>query len=82
MLEVKNLMVFYENAIAINNINMKCEQGEGDGCFWSQQCREIYPDVYDLGNYIGCKEKGRNERRGDGLLSSGPSSSMERISHT
>jgi branched-chain amino acid transport system ATP-binding protein len=33
MLEVKNLMVFYENAIAINNINMKCDQGKVTGVF-------------------------------------------------
>src|SRR5512139_2428665 len=33
MLEIKNLMVFYENAIAINNINMKCEQGKVTGVF-------------------------------------------------
>jgi branched-chain amino acid transport system ATP-binding protein len=33
MLEVKNLMVFYENALAINNINMKCRQGEVTGVF-------------------------------------------------
>jgi branched-chain amino acid transport system ATP-binding protein len=33
MLEVKNLMVFYENAIAINNINIKCRSGEVTGVF-------------------------------------------------
>jgi branched-chain amino acid transport system ATP-binding protein len=33
MLEVKNLMVFYENAIAINNINIRCRQGEVTGVF-------------------------------------------------
>ena len=33
MLEVKNLMVFYENAIAINNINMKCQAGKVTGIF-------------------------------------------------
>jgi len=33
MLEVKNLMVFYENAIAINNINMRCQKGEVTGVF-------------------------------------------------
>ena len=33
MLEVKNLMVFYENAIAINNINMRCRQGGVTGVF-------------------------------------------------
>ena len=33
MLEIKNLMVFYENAIAINNINMKCQGGKVTGIF-------------------------------------------------
>jgi branched-chain amino acid transport system ATP-binding protein len=33
MLEIKNLMVFYENAIAINNINMMCGQGKITGVF-------------------------------------------------
>ncbi len=33
MLEIKSLMVFYENAIAINNISMTCRQGEITGVF-------------------------------------------------
>jgi len=33
MLEIKNLMVFYENAIAINNINMSARQGKVTGVF-------------------------------------------------
>jgi len=33
VLEIKDLMVFYENAIAINNINMKCQKGEITGAF-------------------------------------------------
>jgi branched-chain amino acid transport system ATP-binding protein len=33
MLEVKNLMVFYENAIAINNINISAHQGRITGVF-------------------------------------------------
>ena len=33
MLELKNLMVFYENAIAINNINMECPKGKITGIF-------------------------------------------------
>lgn len=33
MLEVKDLMVFYENAIAINNINLTCRQGGVTGIF-------------------------------------------------
>ena len=33
MLELKNLMVFYENAIAINNISMECRKGKITGIF-------------------------------------------------
>jgi branched-chain amino acid transport system ATP-binding protein len=33
MLEVKNLMVFYENALAINNIHVTCPQGVVTGIF-------------------------------------------------
>jgi branched-chain amino acid transport system ATP-binding protein len=33
MLEMKNLMVFYENAIAINNISMECSKGKITGVF-------------------------------------------------
>lgn len=33
MLEIKNLMVFYENAIAINNISIKCEGSKVTGIF-------------------------------------------------
>ena len=35
MLEIKNLMVFYENAIAINNVSMRCEEGKITGLFGS-----------------------------------------------
>lgn len=33
MLEVKNLMVFYENMLAINNVGLKCEDGQIVGVF-------------------------------------------------
>ncbi len=33
MLDVKNLMVFYENALAINNINMSAQKGKITGVF-------------------------------------------------
>jgi len=33
MLEIKDLMVFYENAIAINNVNMACKKGVITGTF-------------------------------------------------
>lgn len=35
MLEIKNLMVFYENALAINNVNLQCEEGNIVGVFGS-----------------------------------------------
>jgi branched-chain amino acid transport system ATP-binding protein len=33
ILEIRDLMVFYENAIAINNVNMTCEKGAITGVF-------------------------------------------------
>jgi branched-chain amino acid transport system ATP-binding protein len=33
ILEVKDLMVFYENAVAINNVNIHCESGRITGVF-------------------------------------------------
>jgi len=33
MLEVKDMMVFYENALAVNNVSMGCEQGKITGVF-------------------------------------------------
>ncbi len=33
MIEIKNLMVFYENALAINNINLVAERGRITGVF-------------------------------------------------
>jgi branched-chain amino acid transport system ATP-binding protein len=33
MLEIKNLMVFYENALAVNNINMRVRKGRVTGVF-------------------------------------------------
>ncbi len=33
MLEVRNLMVFYENMLAINNLNLKCDRGQVTGVF-------------------------------------------------
>jgi branched-chain amino acid transport system ATP-binding protein len=35
MLEVKNLMVFYENALAINNVSLTCREGQITGVFGS-----------------------------------------------
>lgn len=33
LLEVKNLMVFYENSLAINNVSLKCQEGKVTGVF-------------------------------------------------
>lgn len=35
MLEIKDLMVFYENALAINNVSMTCKEGKITGVFGS-----------------------------------------------
>jgi len=35
MLEIKNLMVFYENALAINNVSLNCQEGKITGVFGS-----------------------------------------------
>lgn len=35
MLEISNLLVFYENAVAINNVNMTCGEGKITGLFGS-----------------------------------------------
>ena len=33
LIEAKDLMVFYENAIALNNVSLKCRKGEITGLF-------------------------------------------------
>ena len=33
MLEIENLMVFYENALAINNVSFTCQEGRITGVF-------------------------------------------------
>jgi len=35
MLEIRNLMVFYENAVAINNLSLNCHEGKITGIFGS-----------------------------------------------
>ena len=35
MLEINNLMLFYENAVAVNNVSMTCREGEVTGVFGS-----------------------------------------------
>jgi len=35
MLEIKNLMVFFENAVAINNVSLTCQEGKITGVFGS-----------------------------------------------
>jgi branched-chain amino acid transport system ATP-binding protein len=35
MLAIKNLMVFYENAVAINNVSLSCQEGKITGVFGS-----------------------------------------------
>jgi branched-chain amino acid transport system ATP-binding protein len=62
MLEVKNLMVFYENAIAINNINLKCRQGAVTGIFGANSAGKSTLMYTISGIILDVKKK--EERRG------------------
>ena len=42
MLEVKNLMVFFENALALNDFNMNIEQGEIVALLGGRAAEEIF----------------------------------------
>jgi branched-chain amino acid transport system ATP-binding protein len=62
MLEVKNLMVFYENAIAINNINLKCREGVVTGIFGANSAGKSTLMYTISGIILDMKKK--EERRG------------------
>ena len=64
-LEVKDLMVFYENAIAINNVRLEMREGAGDRHLRRQQRRQIDPHVHHLRDYPGCETKGEAMRGGE-----------------
>ena len=51
MLEIKNLMVFYENALADQQHQYEGAKRESDRGFRRKQRREVNPHVYDLGDH-------------------------------
>lgn len=62
MLEIKNLMVFYENALAINNVNLKCEEGNIVGVFGSNSAGKSTLMYAISGTILDIKKK--EEMRG------------------
>jgi branched-chain amino acid transport system ATP-binding protein len=62
MLEIKNLMVFYENALAVNNINMKCQKGRVTGVFGANSAGKSTLMYTISGIILDVKKK--EERRG------------------
>jgi branched-chain amino acid transport system ATP-binding protein len=62
MLEIKKLMVFYENALAINNVNLKCEEGNIVGVFGSNSAGKSTLMYAISGTILDIKKK--EEMRG------------------
>ena len=62
MLEIKNLMVFYENALAVNDVSLEIRQGEIVGIFGSNSAGKttILNTISGLTNHL----KFREQRKG------------------
>ena len=59
LLEIKNLMVFYENALAVNNVSLKCHKGEIVGVFGSNSAGKSTLMSAISGIILDVKEKER-----------------------
>ena len=66
LLEVKNLMLFYENALAINNISLKCVQGEITGVFGSNSAGKSSL-MYTISGIIVDMKKKEDMRGGESI---------------
>ncbi len=64
LLEVRNLMVFYENALAINNLSMNCRQGEITGVFGSNSAGKTTL-MYAISGIIAYLKKQEEMRGGE-----------------
>lgn len=64
LLEVNNLMVFYENALAINNFSMKCLEGEIAGVFGSNSAGKTTL-MYAISGIIAYLKKQEEMRGGE-----------------
>ena len=65
MLEVNNLMVFYENAVAINNVTLACAEGKITGLFGSNSAGKTTLMYTISGIILDTKTEGRDERWGE-----------------
>jgi branched-chain amino acid transport system ATP-binding protein len=62
VLEIKDLMVFYENALAINNIHIRCQRGKVTGVFGANSAGKSTLMYTISGIILDVKKK--EERRG------------------
>jgi len=60
LLEIRELMVFYENAIAINNVSLKCHKGIITGVFGTNSAGKSTLMYTISGIILDMKKKGRN----------------------
>jgi len=63
MLDAKGLMVFYENMLALNNVNILCKENQIVGVFGANSAGKSTLDVHPLRDYGGYQEEGGNGRR-------------------
>lgn len=67
LLEVKDLLVFYENAVAINNVSLKCQKGKITGIFGANSAGKSSLMSTISGLILDLKKK--EERRGGERIS-------------
>jgi branched-chain amino acid transport system ATP-binding protein len=63
ILEIKDLILFYENAIAVNNVNMVIPRGKIVGVFGSNSAGKSSLMFCISGIILDVKKKKKNERR-------------------
>ncbi|RLA83737.1 MAG: ABC transporter ATP-binding protein, partial [Deltaproteobacteria bacterium] len=64
MLEAKGLMVFYENMLAINNVSLRCEEGQIVGVFGANSAGKSTL-MYTLSGIILDKKRKEEMRGGE-----------------
>lgn len=65
LLEINNLMVFYENAIAVNNVSLKCLEGSIVGVFGANSAGKttLMFTISGIIEYMRKREKMRGGER-------------------
>ncbi len=64
LLEVKNLMLFYENALVINSVNLKCRRGKITGVFGSNSAGKSSL-MYTISGIVAHRKKEEDIRGGE-----------------